>query len=310
MGEENKNPESQEAVTGAANEGRIKTDRSVFGIEAEKASFLDRFDDSHTIDQESADLAVREDQPVSSTVKEESAKPAAKEEVKASVPEGYVRKEALDEERSRRKRLSQKIKELEQTYESKFKDLETRMTSSKADSVEKSNASENAEVLSLQNKLRDLESRLGETEDQKQRKAVEAQQAELNDRIKKTDEALRKQGYPGFKLAVREVDEHLRELLANDEIDDVDYLNPDKWMEIYKDKVYPTVKQEFGLVDKRQIMEDKTKAKEAAARVTSATGIRQETSKKSEDESDLTPDQEREEYLRFKRESSPRTKFQ
>ena len=311
MGQEEMKHEAPEATE---KDARIKTEKPVFGAEVRRTEFLDHFDGSHAsqqIQQESDALTVKGEQSVSSSDKEESAKPVVKEEAKASsAPEGYVRKEALDEERSRRKRLSQKIKELEKTYDDKFRELSAKVTQVPGDGVEKSGDVEDLKVTELQNKLRELESRLGETDEQKQRKAVEAQQAELNERIKKTDDVLRKEGFPGFKLAVREVDEYLRKLLVEEEIDDVDYLNPEKWMEVYREHIFPTVRQEFGLVEKNHIMNEKNKAKEAAARVTSATGIKQEDAKKVEEDNEATPDEERAEYLRFRQSTKPKMRFQ
>ncbi len=274
-------------------------------VEEQKSAFMERFEDRHT-EKDEVEQKEPEAQPVStensasSSDKEEIAKPA---EVKT--PEGYVRKEALDEERSRRKRESQKRKELEAKIAEFEKKLAPIQATANAEPEET-----DQEKIELRNRLKALESRLNDDEESKQRKAVEAQQNELNTKIKSTDESLRKEGYPGFKLAVMEVDSILKQMLANDEIDEYDYLDPNKWQEVYREKVYPVVREQFGIQDKKRILSEKLEAKTNAARVTSSTGIKQEESKKSDEEEALTPDQEREEYMKFKRQSSPRRKFQ
>lgn len=283
-------------------------------VEAQKQAFMDHFEKAHSPenqDDESdkSEASTEQEKPAPSAEKKDESVQKSKESEKQA-PEGYVRKEALDEERSRRKRLSQKLKEFEQTYEQKMKDLEARISKPTSTQSEDTEEEADPKVKALQDEIRNLRELVSKTETTKKISDAEEREQRIAKQIADTDRALKDEGYPGFKLGVHLVDKKLKEMLLADEIDETDYQNPAKWKEVYISAVYSEVAEELGAAKKKTIMNEKTERKKDAAKVTGIVGVKGETKKESDDEDEeLTPEQEREQYLRFKNTVKPKLRY-
>lgn len=271
---------------------------------ARRESFVDRFESEHKPAEEPSLSVVssdkeekQEEQSAPSAVKEESAQTESVDK-KLTTTEGMVRKEALDEERSRRKRQSQKIKELEKMVE----ELKANKTTSTDSETTEQGIDPKYEALRRENEA--LRSKRT-TEDvaEKQQKQLE----ELEGNITKTDKELEDEGYPGFELSRLKVDKVLRQLLADEEIDEVDYLSPEKWKEVYIGKVFDSVANKFGYTKKVEILAEKLKNKEQAAKSVSNPGSKPASPKKEEEE-ESTPEKEQADYLAWRKQSSPKTR--
>ncbi len=282
----------------------------VHDVNARKSAFMDDFEGRHLAAKaEEAPEAKAEEQPtdesaapaviaepVASTEKKDESAPTPKESAKAT-PEGYVRKEALDEERSRRKRLSQKLKDVETRLQQLESGSVTPPTTQSEDTVEELTERERA----LAEENRRLKAEQIERAKAKEQETVSDKQSNLEKQIAQVDKELRDDGFPGFKLGVHLVDRKMREMLQSEEIDDVDYLDPKMWKRVYVEAVHAEVAKEFGFATKQAIADRKNSAKQDAAKVSASAGAKAEQKKQSNDEDgELDPEKEREEYRKLR----------
>lgn len=275
---------------------------------ARKEAFMAHFEEKHELAEKSEDPAAsaeKQDEPAASAAKDESAQ-KPKETPKAA-PEGYVRKEALDEERSRRKRLSQKLKD----YETRLLELESKSGQSSATQSEdtaEEDMSDKERALIEENRM--LKAAQLEREKAKEQETVQEKQARINKQVSEVDKELREQGYPGFRLGAQLVDQKLRALLQDEEIDFVDYQDPKMWKRVYLESIYADVAKEFGFATKQAITEKKNGAKELAAKAASIAGSKNEAKKKVDDEDEeFDARKDHEEAMKLRRDAAPKRRF-
>lgn len=220
--------------------------------------------DSPKVESESAEAAPQEQPVGSSSVKEEA--PKAKE---SKVPEGLVPKAALDEERSRRKELAKRTRELEQengTFKQKMAEFEEKLKSL--------NKTDNEEAEPQDDVQRELAALRKEREEAQRRSQEEAQQKQTEQQSKtiaSLDQKLEKEGFPGFELAVKAgyLQEELNRLYNDFEIEKEDADKPEVWERAFRTVYEEKIAKKFGLKKKEQAMEDKKAAKERANLATS-----------------------------------------
>lgn len=307
-------------------EGQEKEPANIHDVEARKNAFMAEFEARHGLsDDELEAKANAEEADAKEQLAEDSASPAVKEEQevspdkeapvqmpkaedkKSSGPEGYVRKEALDEERSRRKRLSQKTKDLE----ARLKELESKLTvpaATQSEDTAEENLTEKERALLEEN--RRLKAEQMNVAAKEEQETAAQKQARIAKQVSEVDRELREEGFPGFRLGAGLVDQKLKEMLRDEEIDDHDYLDPKMWKRVYKEHVHSEVAQEFGVQTKRDVQERKTKAKENAAKVAPTGGAKDDVKKQSnEEDEEYSAEKERAEFFKFKRDSAPKLRY-
>jgi hypothetical protein len=268
-------------------------------VTATRVKFDEQFAQAHekTDSQESESEAapVTEQQSDSSSVKEE-VKGGAKPEEKAvdKTDELLKNKEkALHEEREKRKQANLKLREIERQYAEKFKALEEKLNAVVTPKDESVKDTESDPKVSA------LQKRLQEIEERNQQEEIASKQKKLQEEITKTDKNLKEEGFPGFRYAVNRVDEELKRMFAEGEIDESDYLDPTQWKEVYKTKIYDELASEFKAIQKQETIENRLNNKKAAAKVSSNAGAKPETKKVDEEAEPDTDDVK--EYLSFRK---------
>lgn len=295
----------------------------VDAVMQDRAKFLDDFDGRHEPAGEPVDLeedntdskesdseapAVIEEQSDSSSVKEEK-KGGSKTEDQAVDKTAEIlqnKEKALHEEREKRKQANLKLRELQRQYDEKLAALEKKLESVNSKPVESEDASESDDptVKNLQQRLKDLEAQKNADENKRRQEEVVAEHRKLQDTISSTDKQLKEAGFPGFRYAVNRVDEILKQMYAEGEIEREDYMNPDQWKSVYKDKVYAEISSEFKALQQKQALDDKKARKKEAAKVSAYPGSKPEE-KSSEDEGEVETDDIRD-YLKFRKTNGPK----
>jgi hypothetical protein len=272
---------------------------SLMGVN--RAKFEEHFESAHepTDSQESESEAptVKEEQSDSSSVKEEIKGGEQKEEKPVDKTDELLKnkEKALHEEREKRKQANLRLRELQE----KLKAME--------DKINSVVASKDApdEVDSDDPKVSALTKRLQEIEERDRRAEMQRQQTELQEKVAKTDKALKEEGYPGFRYGINRVDEELKRMFAEGEIDEQDYLDPQQWKEVYKSKVYEEVSAEFKAIQKQETIESRLDKKKAAAQVPGNPGSKPEA--KKEDSSNEPDTDSMSEYIAFRKKNSAKT---
>lgn len=193
---------------------------------------------------------------------------SAKEESKKEDGTKTVPHEALHAERERRKELTLKNRELEnrlKEFEKQLQELKSSKSVSPADGVEDETVTDDKE-----RRIRELEAKLRADEESKAAAAKVAEAQKTETTIKELDAKLKAEGYPGFRLARIETDQELQRLYNEGELDLDDVKNPATWEKVFKEAVYPKIKEEFGPVSKKEVLGKKIEAKKKAGLVTNS----------------------------------------
>ncbi len=303
----NEGQEEQKDEMARVHDVEARKDAFMADFESRHLSAKDSEEDKDASTEESATPAVKEEAAASAEKKDESVQTPKVEDKKSSVPEGYVRREALDEERSRRKRLSQQKKDLEALVQELKANAGQPAATQSEDTAEED---EPEAVKALREENRRLKAEQMDRSKAKEQETAAEANARIQKQISDVHKELTEEGYPGFKLGVQLVDQKLREMLKNEEIDEVDYRDPKLWKRVYVESIHAEVAKEFGFATKEAIKERKTGAKQNAAKVSSMSGSKDESKKQSDDEDKVSsPEQERDEYLKWKRQSTPKLRI-
>lgn len=283
-----------------------KAEPSLLAPQEARQKFDEQFSKAHeqadSQESESEAPSVKEEQSDSSSVKEEVKGGEQPEEKPVDKTEELLKnkEKALHEEREKRKKANLRLRELEAQLAEKVKALEEKLNTVVAPKEESEEiANSDPKVIK---RLQELEAREKQALMERQQAEVAAQQKKLQEDISKTDKQLKEEGFPGFRYGVNRVDEELKRMFAEGEIDQEDYLDPQQWMEVYKSKVYDEVAAEFKAIQKQEIIENRLNKKKDAAKVPSTSGAKPEAKKEesaNEPETDSISD-----YISFRKNRS------
>jgi hypothetical protein len=211
------------------------------------------------------------------TPKEEPKEPEAKpepEKVEAKEPEKaeFVKEDkpkdeektvpygALKEEREKRKDLSRRIKELEDTVKLAADDNKKLVDLMSSKSDDEPITDYEKEMLTLRKQLKIAMSEIGNfKKSQVQQKEV-SEQERLTALVKQTDSELSKEGFDGFDDFVPQIVKAM-----NEEEVPMDERNPAKWKEIYKTIVYPKYVGKYKPTEKESKKAEKEGLKKEAS---------------------------------------------
>lgn len=258
--------------------------------------------DSKESEEVSEAPAVKEGQSDSSSVKEEVKGGEPKEEIVDKTTELLKNKEkALHEEREKRKQANLKLRELQE----RMKEFEKRL----ADATPKASSdvqseTEDSETKTDKLRLKELEERVQKDAMQKEQEQATEKRKKLDESILQTDKALKDDGFPGFRIAINEVDKVLKQMFAEGEIEESDYLDPIQWKEVYKTKIYPEVASEFAPAQQEKTLKARMDKKKEAAKVPSAGGSKPEAKVEATEDEPDTDDVK--DYLKFRKKNSAR----
>lgn len=185
--------------------------------------------------------------------------PVSEEKKKEKGAEALVPKQALDEERSRRKQAVLKQRELEQ----RLKDIEDRL---KAAPAQKADEAEDLDP--REKELRELRARDAERAKADEAAKVQQAEAERTKRTKEATEKLDSEGFPGFDLAINLIREEMIKMFNDAEIEEADFGREEMWHKVFKERVYAQhIAPRFGLAKRKKMLDDKLAAKEKAGLV-------------------------------------------
>lgn len=200
--------------------------------------------------------AKEESKPETETVPEKEteqveAKPETGEEKKEK-QEKYVPLEALHEEREKRKQE----KLAREAAEEKLRHLESQLSAPKEEEF-----LDETEV--LKRRVAMLEERDNQRKQLEELNQVKAQQQSLKDIVKTVDKELADEGYPGFEYCTSRVTEELQRMVEEDETNAA-FLNPTGWKRVFKEKIFPNLRDSIAKTIKNTEVVDKIKLKEGA----------------------------------------------
>lgn len=242
--------------------------------------------DSGQKESDSSEADVKEPHSESSSVKEEKLVETKKDAEKDSV----VPKAALDEERSRRKQATLKLREIQTQYEEKLKSFERQLEEMK------NKASDEAYEPKDETR-RELEALKGRLAADDSRRAQEAQvkaQSDLENKIIEVDKKLTEKGYPGFELATAKIQKAMVKRFNDGDLEREHLDDPKVWETVFVEDVFPELSSRFGLMKKSQTLEEK-KARKAGAGLVSDPGRAPE--KKEEKKEELSLDDYNNRYV-------------
>lgn len=235
--------------------------------------------------------------PAGTPVEKEVVVPSAKVE-KPGEETKLVPKQALDEEREKRKaktlenrQLSESLALAEKTraeLEQRVKELEAKVS---GDTGEPD--SEVARQLAEENrKLRDANQK---AEAEKQRATQAASDAAMAQKIQAADTQMAAEGFPGFKEFTVDVHNAILAKVKSGELEEKD-ITEATWSSIYKQVVFPAKKSIFEAKVKQEKLDAKNKLKEDA-NLTPGPGNAPE----GKEERDLDAPQTAEGYMKFRK---------
>lgn len=234
--------------------------------------------------------------------KEEAVQPEPKKD-DGTKPESktVVPHEALHAERERRKAEQQKARELEEALkaekarnEALMEDMRTFLSKP----AEEEPADLEQIVRSLKERTeaqeKEIKALKSATEKWETFEKVERERSaknELERNLDETDKRLEKAGYPGFRRFVPIVAQQLKSLVAEDP-DTAPPDTPEGWERVYREKVFPSIREMFD----KKASEKEAAKKEADIPTGSASGPGKPPPVKGE----LTPEEQRREYIKMR----------
>lgn len=242
-----------------------------------------------------------EQPPVEAEVPVEGHAEAPAEKPKEEKPQEdkYVPKQALDEERAKRKRL----REEKEALENRLKAYEEKLSPQAEPEII---IDYDAEINTLKNRVNNFEKLEAQRQEQAREAAAIEQRKKTDDMIREAGIDLAKEGYPGFSKMTGAVIDELQKIMADDPDAAVALDNPDGWKKIYKEIVYPDFKREFTETSKQISLEQKTALKKDANLATSSGKA---PSKKEDDDPDTWDEKRRmTEYLKMRNKYSNPTR--
>lgn len=225
---------------------------------------------SEPITQDDLDENDENKKAETSSEKEEAGQPEP-EEIKDK-EQKTVPLDALHEEREKRKFLRKQNEELEaknaEISEQLHQVLQDLKKKSESEGSDEFMTEEDEKVNALKSDIEELKMERQKRIEKENSDAVQSAQTELQNSIKRTAEELKDEGFPGFEFLADRVGAEILNLIAEDP-DNAYLQNPDGWKKVYKERVFPPVKQLFAEKEKSEILDAKKEAKKGASLVTS-----------------------------------------
>jgi len=200
--------------------------------------------------------------------KKEDAPKEIKQEDK-TVPLG-----ALHEERQKRKELQAKVIDLEVQVKELLENKKSQDNPDDFDDFDDEYIDDyDEELIKERKKTEDLEARLKKIERKETQSEAQNQQAEVNKKANKVHDELAEEGYDGFEAFIPQVKQHIYDLILQ-EPDAQEYIdgrkvlaldNPEGWKEIYREHIYPKVRNVFDSKDKADLIKERKERKGRAA---------------------------------------------
>lgn len=210
--------------------------------------------------------------------KSEETKPKEKEQK-------FVPLDALHQEREKRKAVQSRQRELEtqlQVVMAEVKSLkEAKDTKTEVDVEDIDDPF--VEVARLRREMSEFKSRDIQRESEVRRRDFETKSKALQNDISKTNDDLEKEGYPGFNMMLNSVTEKLTDLMDDNPQEATLLDNPEGWRKIYKEEIYPIIKEKFDKALKGEIIKEKEKLKSEANLIGSSGKTEKPVSKEDED---------------------------
>lgn len=235
------------------------------------------------------------DEPEDKSKKEDYQKSA---EVKLKEKEQkLVPLDALHAEREKRKAVQSRQRELETQLQAVMAEVRILKEANKPLTGEVGDAEDIdpfEEVKKLRREMSELKSRDIQREQEGRKRDFETKSKALQNDLSKTNDDLEKEGYPGFNMMLNSVTEKLADLMNDDPQEAVLLDNPDGWKKIYKEEIYPIIKEKFGKALKEGSIREKEKLKSEANLIGSSGKTEKPVDKEDED---WTP----EDYLNSRR---------
>lgn len=183
----------------------------------------------------------------------------APEEKKEEKPpeEKYVPKQALDEERAKRKKLRDDKEALEaelRAYREKLnppKDPEPILDY-------------DAEIHNLKREIETFKKMEARREQQAQEEAARQQREKTESMVRQAGVDLANEGFPGFGYMTSKITDELLKIAENDPEEAAILDNPTGWKKIYKERVYPEFKKEMENASRKITLDAKTSLKRDA----------------------------------------------
>lgn len=285
-----------------------ETPQSLADSEKEREASYDRYLESQKEEAEKAavppaeekkeEMNISEKSPQSTETKKEEYVAAAKTEDiipsdkkidTAAAPqkekeEKFVPYDALHEEREKRKSAQKRARELEDKVNYLLREIEAQKQAAKPiqkTEEEQSVFHDDPLIKSLKEELAYLKNQLFIREQQEKEAYVKSSMNNLQNDIRNVDESLEKEGYPAFGIMVNRVTDELKRLVEEDP--DNQYLdNPNGWKKIYKEIVFPQIKNKFVPISQKQNQASKEALKSAAQ--LAGSGGRVETQEEKSDD--------------------------
>lgn len=210
-------------------------------------------------------------------------KPETGEE-KEEKQEKYVPLEALHEEREKRKQ--EKI--AREVAEEKIRFLESQLSAPKEEEFLD-------ETETLKRRVAMLEERDNQRKQLEELNRVKDQQQSLKDIVKTVDKELTDEGYPGFEYCTSKVTEELQRMVEEDE-NNAAFLNPTGWKNVFKEKIFPNLRDSIAKTIKNTDVADKIKLKEGAGLASHGS-----PPKPKGEEKIKTPDELSEDYMEMRK---------
>ncbi len=205
--------------------------------------------------------------------------------------EKFVPLEALHSEREKRKAE----KALRESLEIRLRDLESQLSTQKSEDEgyvdETEILKKRVAILEEQNAHRRQLDELNTAKEARQR---------LTTQLRTTNDDLLKEGYPGFEVSTGAIKQELQKMVEEDE-SNIAFDNPTGWKKIYKEKIFPAL---------RDSIINATKETEKANKIELKTGAGLATSPgspvKPKDEGKVkTPDELAEDYMAMRFKQTP-----
>lgn len=209
--------------------------------------------------------------------------------------EKFVPKQALDEERSKRK----KLKEERDALEAKLRQYEKQPV---AETEVEPITDYDKELHDIKRKLKTFEAMEAQREELAKQEQARREHETREQRISRADIDLAEEGYPGFKFMVGAVATKLQEIYESNPDEAAAFDNPDGWKKIFKESVYPEFKRHQEEINKKVSLEKKVELKKEANLATSTGKAPQ---KKEEDNpNEWSEERKNKEYERYRQGAS------
>lgn len=179
--------------------------------------------------------------------------------------------DALHEEREKRKHQRKVSEELEvknaELHEQLREVLQDAKRKSESESTEFMSAEEKA-LNKIKSDMEDLKMDRNQREERDKAASIKTAQGQLEADIEDTSKKLEEMGFPGFKFLAGKVGDEILRLVGEDP-DNAYLQNPDGWMKVYKEIIFPPVKKAFAVEEKNELFDKKLEAKKNSSLITS-----------------------------------------